>query len=96
MVALLIDYSNVKKANKKANLDKHLKADKEAKAKALRAESEAKAKLEAELLRSNKMLSNEAFVSKAPQAKLDAERAKQKEYQAQYDEVCEALNKLNK
>ena len=55
-----------------------------------------KAKLEAELQRSNKMLSNEAFVSKAPQAKLDAERAKQKEYQAQYDEVCEALNKLNK
>ena len=40
--------AKIVKANKKANLDKHLKADKEAKAKALRAESEAKAKLEAE------------------------------------------------
>ena len=55
-----------------------------------------KNKLEAELARSNKMLSNVAFVSKAPQAKIDAEKAKQANYQAQYDEVCEALAKLLK
>ncbi len=48
-------------------------------------------KLEGELERSKKMLSNESFISKAPQAKIDAEKAKQAEYQAQYDEVCKAL-----
>ena len=53
-----------------------------------------KAKLEAELLRSKKMLSNEAFISKAPKAKIDAELQKQKEYQNQYDEVCNALKEL--
>ncbi len=50
-----------------------------------------KKKLEGELERSKKMLSNESFISKAPQAKIDAEKAKQAEYQAQYDEVCKAL-----
>ena len=55
-----------------------------------------KAKLEQELARSNKMLSNESFVSKAPAAKIEAERAKQANYQAQYDEVCDALAKLVK
>ena len=55
-----------------------------------------KSKLEQELARSNKMLSNESFVSKAPAAKIEAERAKQANYQAQYDEVCEALAKLVK
>lgn len=53
-----------------------------------------KKKLEGELARSQKMLANEAFVSKAPKAKLEAEIAKQKEYQAQYDEVCQALLSL--
>ena len=53
-----------------------------------------KAKLEGELLRSKKMLANQAFIAKAPQAKIDAEIAKQKEYQAQYDEVCKALEAL--
>ena len=55
-----------------------------------------KAKLEGELARSNKMLSNQAFVAKAPAAKIEAEKAKQANYQAQYDEVCEALAKLVK
>ena len=55
-----------------------------------------KAKLEGELARSNKMLSNQAFVAKAPAAKIEAEKAKQANYQAQYDEVCEALSKLVK
>ena len=54
-----------------------------------------KTKLESELERSKKMLSNEAFVSKAPQAKIDAEKAKQVEYQAQYEEVIKSLNDLN-
>ena len=55
-----------------------------------------KNKLEQELARSNKMLSNESFVSKAPAQKIEAERAKQANYQAQYEEVCEALAKLLK
>ena len=53
-----------------------------------------KAKLEAELIRSNKMLSNEAFVSKAPKAKIDAEKAKQEQYKAQYEEVLKSLSEL--
>ena len=53
-----------------------------------------KAKLESELLRSEKMLSNESFVSKAPQAKIDAEKAKQAEYKAQYEEVLKSLKDL--
>ena len=53
-----------------------------------------KSKLEAELQRSIKMLSNEAFISKAPQTKIDAEKAKQAEYQAQYDEVIKTLKEL--
>ena len=53
-----------------------------------------KKKLEAELERSKKMLSNPNFVAKAPQAKLEAERTKQKEYEAQYEEVCAALAKF--
>ena len=53
-----------------------------------------KQKLEAELQRSIKMLSNESFISKAPQAKIDAEKAKQAEYQAQYDEVVKTLKEL--
>ena len=53
-----------------------------------------KAKLEGELERSKKMLSNESFISKAPQAKIDAEKAKQAEYKAQYDEVLKSLKEL--
>ena len=37
------------------------------------------------------MLSNPGFVSKAPEAKLNAEKAKRAQYQAQYDEVLAHL-----
>ena len=50
-----------------------------------------KDRLEAELSRSDKMLSNPGFVSKAPEAKLNAEKAKRAQYQAQYDEVLAHL-----
>ena len=53
-----------------------------------------KAKLEAELQRSEKMLSNESFISKAPKAKIDAEKAKQAEYKSQYDEILKSLKEL--
>ncbi len=55
-----------------------------------------KAKLEAELERSKKMLSNEAFVSKAPAAKIEAEKQKQANYEKQYQEVLANLAKINK
>ncbi len=54
-----------------------------------------KARLEGELTRSEKMLSNPGFVSKAPEAKLQAERQKQAQYKAQYEEVLAHLAKLN-
>ena len=53
-----------------------------------------KAKLEAELERSEKMLNNPSFINKAPQAKVDAEKAKQAEYKAQYEDVLKALKEL--
>lgn len=55
-----------------------------------------KARLEGELLRSEKMLSNEAFVSKAPAAKLQAERDKQEAYKKQYAEVLEHIAQMTK
>ena len=54
-----------------------------------------KARLEGELRRSEKMLSNPGFVSKAPKEKLDQEKAKQAQYKALYEEVVEHLAKLN-
>ncbi len=54
-----------------------------------------KERLEKELERSKKMLSNPGFVNKAPKEKLDAEKAKQAQYQASYDEVVAHLEKLN-
>ena len=54
-----------------------------------------KARLEGELRRSEKMLSNPGFVSKAPKQKLDQEKAKQAQYKALYEEVVEHLAKLN-
>ena len=53
-----------------------------------------KKRLEGELLRSEKMLSNPSFTSKAPKAKIDAEIAKQTQYKALYDEVCKNLSDL--
>ena len=55
-----------------------------------------KEKLEAEISRSEKMLSNESFISKAPEAKINAEKAKYAEYKAQYEEVLKSLKELNK
>ena len=54
-----------------------------------------KARLEGELMRSKNMLSNEKFLSKAPKDKIDAEKAKQAEYQKQYDEILKTLKEYN-
>ena len=40
------------------------------------------------------MLNNPSFINKAPQAKVDAEKAKQAEYKAQYEDVLKALKEL--
>ena len=53
-----------------------------------------KEKLESEIARSEKMLSNESFISKAPEAKINAEKAKYEEYKAQYAEVLKTLKEL--
>ncbi|MBQ9900502.1 MAG: valine--tRNA ligase [Acholeplasmatales bacterium] len=53
-----------------------------------------KQKLEAELERSKKMLSNESFISKAPEAKINAEKAKYEEYKAQYEEILKSIKEL--
>ena len=53
-----------------------------------------KDKMEKELSRSKAMLSNEKFLSKAPQAKIDEEKEKQAKYQQQYDQIVERLNQL--
>ncbi len=59
----------------------------EAKAKLLASKS----KLEQELARSKAMLSNPNFINKAPKTKIESEEAKLKDYEAQYQEVCEAI-----
>ncbi len=53
-------------------------------------------KLAQELERSKKMLANEAFVSKAPKAKIDLELKKQEEYQIQYDEILKNIEIIKK
>ena len=53
-----------------------------------------KQKLEQELERSKKMLSNQSFIDKAPASKIEAERNKQRQYQEQYDEVLKSLDAL--
>ena len=53
-----------------------------------------KQKLELELERSRNMLSNSNFIQKAPKSKIDAEKAKLVSYEAQYNEVIDALAKL--
>ena len=58
-----------------------------------RLEKEVK-RLGGELRRSAGMLSNEKFLAKAPQAKVDAEREKQRGYEAQLKGVEEALAQL--
>ncbi|MBR1873827.1 MAG: valine--tRNA ligase [Eubacterium sp.] len=54
------------------------------------------ARLEAELKRSEKMLSNPNFVNKAPKAKLDEEKAKQEKYLGMMEQVKERLKSLEK
>ncbi len=51
-----------------------------------------KARLEGELNRVKGMLSNERFVSKAPQAKIDEEKAKLEKYSNMMEQVVERLN----
>ena len=54
------------------------------------------AKLEKELARSKGMLSNEKFISKAPQKKIDEEKAKLEKYEQMMAQVKERLSQLKK
>lgn len=65
--------------------------DLEAEKKKLEAELK---KLEAEIKRCENMLSNPQFISKAPQLKVDAEKAKLVDYQSKYDGVMEKLTNM--
>ncbi|KIR02305.1 Valyl-tRNA synthetase [Lachnospiraceae bacterium TWA4] len=53
-------------------------------------------KLEKELARSKGMLSNEKFISKAPQKKIDEEKAKLEKYEQMMAQVTERLAQLKK
>ena len=53
-----------------------------------------KVKLEGEILRVEKKLSNEGFVAKAPKAVIDAEREKGEKYKEMLDKVLEGLKNL--
>jgi valyl-tRNA synthetase len=53
-------------------------------------------KLEGELKRSQNMLSNEKFLSKAPAEKIAEEKEKQQKYQQTYDQITERLSQLKK
>ena len=53
-----------------------------------------KTKLEAEVLRGEKMLSNPGFVNKAPEAKVNEEKAKLENYKQMLANVEERLNSL--
>ena len=53
-------------------------------------------RLEGELKRSQNMLSNEKFLSKAPAEKIAEEKEKQQKYQQTYDQVTERLAQLTK
>ena len=57
---------------------------------------ESKKKIEGEIKRSEGMLSNESFLSKAPQAKIDSEKEKYESYKRQYAQILEALEKFEK
>ncbi len=52
------------------------------------------ARLSGELTRSEKMLSNEKFLAKAPQSKIDEEKEKQENYRLQYASVDAMLQQL--
>ena len=53
-----------------------------------------KEKLEKELARSKGMLSNEKFISKAPAAKVEEEKAKLEKYQQMMDQVVARLAQM--
>ncbi|MBP1585604.1 MAG: class I tRNA ligase family protein, partial [Lachnospiraceae bacterium] len=53
-----------------------------------------KKRLEGELKRSESMLTNEKFLSKAPQAKIDEEKAKQEKYRQMMEQVESRLKSL--
>ena len=53
-----------------------------------------KKRLEGELKRSENMLSNEKFISKAPAAKIEEEKAKQQKYQQMMEQVEERLRQF--
>ena len=53
-----------------------------------------KKKLEAEVLRGEKMLSNQGFISKAPEAKVNEEKEKLVNYKEKLEAVKERLEKL--
>ncbi len=53
------------------------------------------AKIDSEIMRSVKMLSNENFVSKAPQQKLSAEKEKATSYLQQKNDIIELLKELD-
>ena len=55
-----------------------------------------KNKLEAEVLRGEKMLSNQGFISKAPAQKIEEEKAKLGNYKDMLASVIERLEKLEK
>ena len=55
-----------------------------------------KARLEGEIKRSNSMLSNEKFLSKAPKAKVDEEKEKLAKYESMLTEVSLHLDKIKK
>ena len=84
MVVVVVSSANIYIPNKDLVDEKEAKAKLEA----------SKKKLEAELSRSRGMLSNENFLSKAPESKINAEKVKLADYEAQYKEVCEALSKF--
>ena len=64
------------------------------KAKEIERLNQEKAKLEAEIKRVESKLSNESFVSKAPQKIVDEEKAKGEKYKAMLDKVLESIEKL--
>jgi valyl-tRNA synthetase len=61
------------------------------KAKELETLTKQKETLEMEMKRSEALLSNEQFIAKAPQAKLDIEKEKYANYQKQYEIVLHQL-----
>ena len=57
---------------------------------------EEKAKLESEVERSNKILSNQGFISKAPKAKVDEEKEKLEKYTKMLEETKERIENKKK